>query len=189
MNDPTTPRRLLVVCTANVCRSPVAERLLERHLGAAGFAVEVASAGTRGGRLPVHEDTMRAARDVDLDLHGHVSRQVDPAMISTEGADLVITMTRGHLRDVVGLLPDAWPRSFTLKEIVRRSLDVPAAVTDLPDWVRAAGAGRRAADLMVPSDDDDLADPYGGPYRGHVQMVHEVDELTRRLARLLPPPR
>lgn len=181
-----TERRLLVVCTANVCRSPVAERLLRRHI--ADRCLVVSSAGTHGGRLDIHHDTIRAAREIDLDLGGHTSRRLTSALIDTDGADLVLTMTREHLREVVGLAPHAWPRSFTLKELTRRALDVPSSVTDFAEWVRLVGEGRRAADLMVASPDDDLDDPYGGPYRGHLDMVREVDVLTRRLATLLPSP-
>ncbi|MDJ0771445.1 MAG: hypothetical protein QNJ12_21850 [Ilumatobacter sp.] len=181
-----TEARILVVCTANVCRSPVVERLLARHLGPSFEDLRVTSAGTHGGRLAVHEHTVRAAREVDVDLTDHASRLLTEPMIVEEGADLVVTMTREHLRDVVGQVPDAWPRSFTLKELVRRALDVPIGVDGFDAWVRAASDGRRAADLMVPSADDDLSDPYGGPFAGHVAMVGEVDRLVRRLAQLVP---
>ena len=177
---------MLVVCTANVCRSPVAERMLQRRFDERGSDIAVTSAGTHGGRNRVHEDTVRAARELDVDLRHHESRLLTADLIRTDGADLIITMTREHLRSVVGIDPGAWPRSFTLKELARRGLNVPVSVDDLGEWVRLAGDGRRAADMMNPSSDDDLDDPYGGPYQGHVQMVHEVDALVGRIAQLLP---
>ncbi len=180
--------RILVVCTANVCRSPVAERLLRRYLVEFDKPGSVVSAGTHGGRLPIHDDTTRAARAVDLDLGGHRSRMLTQDLIDTDGADLVITMTREHLRTVVGIQADAWPRAFTLKELARRGLDVSASVTDISEWTAIASRGRRASDLMSADPLDDLSDPYGGSYRGHVDMIAEVDALTRRIARLLPSP-
>lgn len=169
--------RILAVCTANVCRSPVAERLLARHLSGCGIDAAVRSAGVRGGRLPVHADTALAARELDLDLRDHRSRLLTPELITDEGTDLVIGMTREHLREIVAMDPDAWPRTFTLKELARRSSEVPS-VASMGEWIAAAAAGRRASDLMTPSPDDDLDDPYGAPIRRQVEMMREVNALT-----------
>lgn len=177
---------MLVVCTANVCRSPVAERLIARHLDRAGHPARVRSAGTHGGRLPVHEHTVMAARDLDVDLRDHRSRALSAALLDDDGADLVITMTREHLRNVAVLDRAAWSRSFTLKELVRCGNDVPLSVDDLSEWISLAGAGRRAADMMSDSQLDDLDDPYGGPVGEHRAMVAEVDSLAERFAALLP---
>lgn len=179
--------RVLAVCTANICRSPVVEQLLTRHLSAQGASVVVRSAGTQGGRLTVHDDTLKAAARASLDLSGHESRPVSRALVMEEGSDLVLAMTREHLRSVVAMEPSAWPRSFTLKEIVRRGSAVgPRDVGESLDaWFRRAADGRRAADLMQPDPMDDLIDPYGGPPKGHIVMVEEVDHLTATLARLI----
>lgn len=181
-HDEARPLRVLVVCTANICRSPVAERLIERHLQAIGLPVVVRSAGTHGGRLPVHENTMRAARDLDVDLSDHRSRALTRPLVVDDGSDLVVTMTRDHLRHVAALEPTAWPRSFTLKELVRRANGVPRAVDDLSEWIASAGAGRRAADMIHASPLDDLDDPYGRPLGDHRKMVADVDGLARSLA-------
>jgi protein-tyrosine phosphatase len=183
------PLRILVVCTANICRSPVAERLLGRHLTQRGAAVEVRSAGTSGGHLDVHRDTLAAANRVSIDMSDHVSRAVNRTRLVEDGADLVLAMTREHLRSVVALEPSVWPRSFTLKELVRRgSVSGPRGTTEtLDEWYRRVAQGRRAADLMRPDPLDDLADPYGGPASGHVVMVDDIDRLTAQLARLMMP--
>lgn len=184
--------RILVVCTANICRSPVAERLLHRHLTAAGHTATVRSAGTDGGRLDVHRDTLTAAADLGIDLGDHTSRRLTRQLVIDDGSDLVITMSREHLRSVVAIEPAAWPRTFTLKELTRRALDTaPDASVGMPadtiaGWLAAVGTGRRAAELMRPDPADDLDDPYGGPSSGHTQMAHDVDRLTARLAHLLP---
>jgi len=187
----TAGPNILVVCTANVCRSPVAQRLLARRFEEHGIEATVHSAGTRGGRNKVHEDTVLAARRVDLDVRDHESRLLTPDLIRTDGADLVIGMTREHLREIVAMEPTAWPHAFTLKELARRLMVVPPR-GDFAALVSAAGEGRRAADLMVPSPHDDLADPYGGPARGHVDMVAEIrdstEQIVRRLSQTTSPP-
>lgn len=186
MNQSGEPWRILVVCTANVCRSPVVQRLLQRRLDEAGLPAVVTSAGTRGGRLDPHHDTVRAAATRGVDLGGHLSRPLTGDIIRHDGADLVIAMTREHLRAVIGVESAAWPRTFTLKELARRGLSTPLGAVGLGEWLAAAGEGRRAAGLMGPSVDDDIGDPYGGPYGEHLAMVDEVDDLVTRLVRLLP---
>lgn len=179
------PLRILVVCTANVCRSPVAERLLARQLVEHHRPAIVASAGTHGGQHEVHPHTVDAAGAVGLDLSDHRSRAVDAPMLAGEGADLVLTMEREHLRHIVALDPSVWPRAFTLREAVRRASQLGPAGDSFHEWRSQLGAGRRAADLLRPDPADDVADPYGGPAAGHASMVTDLDQLTATLARLL----
>ena len=193
--DPVT-LRILTVCTANVCRSPVVERLLSRHLESAGWSVQVRSAGVSGGRLGVHRDTLAAAAEVGVDLSDHSSRRLTAGLLTEEGADLVVTSTREHLREVVALDPGAWPRTFTLRELVRRADHLSGMtgasgmtdVTNFATWRAALGQGRRAADLMRPDPADDLDDPYGAPARHHLAMVRDVEVLSARIAHLVPRP-
>ena len=177
--------RVLVVCTANVCRSPVAAALLERHLRRRGMPAAVRSAGTRGGVRPVHPDTVAAADALAVDLRHHRSRPLEHRMLADEGADLVVGMTRGHLREVVALDADAWHRTFTLKELARRTTDMTIPAGGVAEMIALAAAGRTAADLLGSAADDDLADPYGSPAHEHVAMVAEVDRLTAMVAAAL----
>src|SRR4029079_2442522 len=85
---------------------------------------------------------------------------------------------------VVGLDQTIWPRTFTLKELVRRAAAMPPAQQGerVTGWLHRVAEGRRAADLMTPSPVDDIADPYGRPLRDHVAMVaalsREIDALV-----------
>lgn len=119
-----------------------------RHLGARGYQVIAESAGIHGGELGVHEHTVRAASDLQVDLGGHTSRLVTAQPVTAEGADLVITMTRQHLRHVIELAPEAWPRASTLKELARRSINLTFYLADFASWRTAGADGRRSADLM-----------------------------------------
>lgn len=173
-------RHLLVVCTANVCRSPVAERLLARALADEAGADEerwvVTSAGTGRYQASVDRSTVEAAADVGVDMSAHVPRQIDRTVLAADGADLVLTMEREHLRAVVDLDPAAWRRTFTLKELTRRALELPPANhdEDFAAWLVRLGADRKASSMMRPDPADDVADPYGRPKREHVAMVAEV---------------
>jgi protein-tyrosine phosphatase len=180
-------RQVLVVCTANLCRSPVAAALLARQLEGMvdvdGRRWTVASAGTTSHRADADPDTVAAASAVGLELGEHRARVLGAADV--DGADLILTMTREHLRHVVAGSPGAWPKTFTLRELLRRAATMePAATTDA--WLAGAVAGRRAADLVHASADDDVADPYRRGRAANDATVRELAALTAELVRLGP---
>ncbi|MGE0309365.1 MAG: hypothetical protein AB7N61_20300 [Acidimicrobiia bacterium] len=179
------PLRILVVCTANICRSPVVAMSLARALATRGHDVIVSSAGTHGGLLEVPVDTLRAAAEVGLQLTDHRSRGLTRQTIAEDGADLIVTMTREQLRAVVGLDPGAWKRTFTLKELARRGMDA-VGEPDVTKWMAAAAAGRKPSDMIAAAEVDDLADPYGCSFAEHRQMVAAVEMLTRQIAQMVP---
>jgi len=182
-----TTRLALVVCTANVCRSPVAERALRRRLGGLrdvdGASWRVVSAGTAEVRAEVDKATRAAAVEVGLDVDDHIRRRVDRQLLQTEPPDLVLTMTRQHLRTVVGLDPTFWPRTFTVKELARRARELSARhPPSVQVWLADVHRGRRSSDLIRPDENDDVADPYGGTRDDYRRMIDEVvravDELV-----------
>ena len=189
MNVPTAPRRrVLVVCTANVCRSPVAERALEREWAANDVPAAVRSAGTSGGRLGVHRYTIEAAGFARIDLTDHRSRRLDAEMITADGADLIIAMAHTHLLSAIELDPTCWRRAFTLRELARRTEALADPPADWDTWLTACGEGRDQQALLNPDLLDDLPDPYGHPADAHILMVQEVTILARTIAAAVPPP-
>jgi protein-tyrosine-phosphatase len=180
-------RQVLVVCTANLCRSPVAAALLARELDGLvdvdGRRWTVASAGTTAHRAIADPDTTAAAASMGVDVSEHRSRVVGTADI--DRADLILTMTREHLRHLVTESPGAWPKTFTLRELLRRASALPPAESTAA-WLAAAGAGRRAADPMPACTDDDVADPYRRGRAANEAMVRELAALTAELVRSGP---
>lgn len=181
-------RHVLVVCSANQCRSPMGAALLRRELHRRDPEVVVASAGVlaRDGS-PATAGTVKAARDFGIDLQGHRSQAATRDVIV--GADLVLGMERMHVREVVVLDPRAFGRSFTLKEIVRRGEEhgPRGAGESQAQWLAAVHQGRRPASLLGASPDDDVADPTNDLGVDHDSMVDEVDDLVLRLVDLLWP--
>jgi len=109
--------RLLLVCTGNTCRSPMAaataRKMLADQLGCrveelGDRGIEVASAGTAGGfgGASSHATTVMARRG--LDLSGHVSTALKPEMIRQ--ADYIYVMTRSHRDTALNLVPSAKDR-------------------------------------------------------------------------------
>lgn len=87
---------VLLVCTGNTCRSPLAEALLRKKLLERGVdGVEVGSAGTGAwDGAPASEGAYLVALEHGLDLSAHRARLLTRDLVST--ADLVLTMARHH---------------------------------------------------------------------------------------------
>lgn len=86
-------KRILVVCTGNICRSPIAEGLLKARL--AGRGIEVYSAGI--GALAGHaadEHAQAVMRDHGHDISAHRAQQATQALLA--GAELVLAMDQTH---------------------------------------------------------------------------------------------
>jgi protein-tyrosine phosphatase len=176
---------VLIVCTANVCRSPVAAVMLRRQLERLGVAASVRSAGflEAGHRCPPEVVEELARRGLAIGDHASTVLNLD----LIDGADLILGMERRHVRDVILSAPDAAARTFTLKELVRRGeqLTEPRAGVPLNTWLEDVAAGRGPSDLVGQARADDTVDPFGGSRRAYRETVTEIDDLSTRLARLL----
>lgn len=178
---------ILVVCTGNVCRSPIAEGSLRVALRArlGSSAPDVASAGTAGWEGWVADPgSVEAAAELGIDLSGHRARGLDPREVSA--AALTVTMSRSQRAQVAGLVPEAAARTFTLKEFVRLLEALPPDEGDgddparLPALVRRADALRRQGSEGDPLDED-VADPLGMPLASFRAIAREIDAWCRRL--------
>jgi protein-tyrosine phosphatase len=86
---------VLVVCVGNICRSPLAERLLRQALP----ELEVSSAGINAlvGK-PADKTASKVAAAHGLSLHGHRARQFTPEIGTAH--DLILVMEPGHKREI-----------------------------------------------------------------------------------------
>jgi protein-tyrosine phosphatase len=163
--DPSQPYRICVVCLGNICRSPMAERVLAAQLDRAGLAgrVIVDSAGTGDwhvGQPMDHRARAELARR-GHDGSGHEARQLHPDWVGDY--DLLLAMDRSNLAGVAELAagqPDLAGRVMLL-----RAFD-PAA---------AGGA--------------EVPDPYYGSADDYAEVFDLVDAaakgLVSRLSELL----
>lgn len=188
LDSPSGPMaRILVVCTGNVCRSPVAEGFLRSALqGRFGDeAPLVASAGTAGWEgEPAMRETVLAAAERGVEISGHIARRLLKEHI--EASDLVIAMAGEHRDTVTGSMPEAAARTFTLKELVRLLEGLTAneqgsePAGTLVRRIVGADALRRAGFPGNPGDED-IADPLGLPLESYRAVAWELDEWCRRL--------
>lgn len=95
-----SPASVLFVCTANTCRSPMAEGMLRKLAAEAGLVdLAVASAGTRAASgSPADPRAIAAVQSLGIDLSRHTSRRFDPADL--DRFDLVLAMERRHIAEI-----------------------------------------------------------------------------------------
>ena len=188
------PFVVLVVCSGNICRSPMAEVLLQRDLVAVGVPGRVASAGTLGLVRPVDPFAVDAVRRFGLDLSGRTSRPLTASDVNR--SHLVLGLAREHVREVALISPPALSRTFTLKEFVRRAESFGLRRPDTPvaTWLDELVRGRANTASLGASDDDDVEDPVGEPQPVFDRVAGEIAVLCRSAAGALagrsqqPPP-
>jgi low molecular weight protein-tyrosine phosphatase len=195
------PFVVLHVCMGNICRSPMAERLLahevRERIGDRGPDFVLSESAGTGGWHAGEAMNPPAAKELRrrgaLDT-GFRARKVLGAHLDT--ADLILTATAEQLDYVAGLRPDAMDRAFVLGEFERlvRQVDtaeLPAA-DGTPAGVHARGvalvrAVNAARDGAEPQPGDDLDDPWGRDEAFFSSTADEIADAVDALADALLP--
>jgi protein-tyrosine phosphatase len=184
--------RVLVVCTANVCRSPLAAELLHEALPQARVESAGVRAMTDSPMCEVSASVLPSGHRPE-----HAARQLTPELVA--GADLVITMEREQRSAAVRLAPGSQAKVFTLREaaalaegLVDRGTPVPQ---DAAGLARAMHATRGLVALPVaeppkrhwwsrpvePEDPLTIVDGHGQDEPEHLAAAHQVADTTQRL--------
>lgn len=145
-------RSVLFVCTGNLCRSPMAEYLLqERFKQLKQEDIVVESAGTIAG------DGNRAAQEAvetmaafGIDMSAHRARRLTGGMI--DAADLVIVMEKYHYNSVVDLRPEAAEKTFMMGK------------------------------FLDGDEEMEIPDPYGGSREGFIKALEMLKAASFNIA-------
>ncbi|WP_372498040.1 arsenate reductase/protein-tyrosine-phosphatase family protein [Sinomonas terrae] len=179
---------VLMICSGNLCRSPIAEQLLRTRT--IGYPLRVCSAGViaeEGAAMP--KEAAAVSRMYGGEPDGH------RAQLLTEGhlrsADLVLTAARSHRRSVVQILPSMSRRTFTINEFARLIAAVPLSELSRPsDPARLVEAARALRGFVPPPEneyDDDLEDPYRQPFEVYEMVGSRIQQQIGVIAERLWP--
>ena len=109
--------KILIVCTANICRSPTGEVILKNLVtqDALDKFIHISSAGILGIEgEPASDFTISVAQENGLNLESHRSQGITPDMMKE--SDLILCMTLDHSEKLKNLYPDQADKIYPLKE-------------------------------------------------------------------------
>lgn len=153
--------KILFVCTANICRSPMAEGVFRSLVGRAGMdaAFTIDSAGILHGHVGEAPSRLavRTAARRGYNIGGLRARQISAPDI--ERFDLIVTMTRRHLDGLCSIAPPG----LTHRLYLLTAFGPPTGTVDIPD-------------------------PYGGPARDYERALDLIEAGCRGLLKTLMPP-
>jgi len=139
-------KTLLLVCTGNTCRSPMAEALTRRALAdTSGWRVVSAGLGAVNGH-PASPYAIKAMRSLGLDISGHRSQMVTSRLVRE--ADYIFGLTHGHVDGLIYLYPEAAEKIFVLREF----------------------------DDTLHAFDKDISDPIGGSLEGYLACRDQIEQ-------------
>jgi protein-tyrosine-phosphatase len=105
-------RRVLFVCTGNICRSPMAEAIARARAGSCSSVVFESAGIYALDGAPATGHAVRAASEAGADASGHEARSLTPEIVAA--ADEIYAMTADHRSAVVRLAPGAAGRVLLL---------------------------------------------------------------------------
>src|SRR5438552_7771211 len=139
-------KTILIVCTGNVCRSPMAEGILRQALeGRGDYHVISAGLGAMEGQPP-SPYAVQAVRELGIDISNQRSRMLTPDLV--QQADFIFGMTHSHIDTVILLYPHAAEKTFLLREF------------------------DETLDLF----EKDISDPIGGSYDIYLNCRDQIEE-------------
>jgi len=181
-SDTKESLRVLFVCTANVCRSPMAAGFLvaeaQRH---SVDSIRVGSAGQMEGGQPADPHVVDILANHGIDLSRKRSRQLN--LVTAVSSDLILTMTTRHTRHVVSQFPEAASRTFAMKDFVQ-TVRRRRQGTPISEWIATTNANK--ADMsryLADGSGLDIPDPIGEPRAVFVNLADEMIEMVAWIAR------
>lgn len=143
-------KRILFVCTVNVCRSPMAKAFFDQSLsskaGSTALVVTDSAGTTTFDGYYAASGAQKVMRNYGLDLHNHRSKVLTEEMLET--ADIVFVMEKWHKHVIVSEYPQAESKIHLLTEYVGRTGDI-LDPTSGDDSVRACAEELRHLTSLV----------------------------------------
>jgi protein-tyrosine phosphatase len=148
-----TPMKILMVCLGNICRSPLAEGILQQKVTAAGLNWVIESAGTNGYHIgePPHRLSQKVALQHDIDISRQRAR--DFVKEDFERYDKIYAMAADVVDD--------------MQRIAGKKFD--AGKTDL------------LLNELYPGQQRDVPDPWYGPEPGYHEVFELIDKACNRI--------
>ncbi|MEM7387297.1 MAG: ribose 5-phosphate isomerase B, partial [Verrucomicrobiota bacterium] len=143
-------KKILFVCTGNICRSPMAEALFRDLTKEREGEFEISSAGvaTFDGQMP-SEHCLEALEERGIDASGQRSQSLSEKLVAEQ--DFIFTMTQGHLHALTSIFPSADDKSYLVCEFSEHNGVIGADVPDpIGQGLSAYKATRATLETALP---------------------------------------
>jgi protein-tyrosine phosphatase len=181
---------VLVVCTGNICRSPLAEQILQDMTKGSGLDVSVTSAGTFAEvGNPMHPNSARTMLELGYQPKDHVARQLTPALL--DNVHLVLSATEEHRSRVAQTNPAAIKKSFTIAEFARVAAFLNSEPESIDGQVIAEAktphqkielAARYRGYAPPAAGSEDIDDPWGSDYAEYQRVARQMQKLLGEIS-------
>lgn len=165
-------RRILFVCTANICRSPTAEYLARDRFGNDRFHTRSAGFLQSDHAVPKEIKSLLVQRKVDIS--GHRSYKIDVDTI--RASDLIVTMEARHVLEITLLDRAALAKTLPLKEAAKL-VNGSQTIEDFLTQINA----ERDPQSYLGGHAFDVSDPYKKRMKAYERAVEEIDDLVTRV--------
>ncbi|GAA2162793.1 MULTISPECIES: arsenate reductase/protein-tyrosine-phosphatase family protein [Glycomyces] len=180
----TSPFTVLHVCTGNICRSPMSERILA---GLTGEDVYNHGAGIsayhEGENMQNNAMTELESRGYDPD--GHRARHLLREHV--EASDLILVATIGHLDYIAERFPEAVAKTFLVRSFGPMAADLADSLPDGDTAVRGKALVDAADARRGGYDELDLADPWGMSQTVYAKIADQLETALKPVASALEP--
>ncbi|MFM8927733.1 MAG: hypothetical protein ACKOFA_06005 [Rhodoluna sp.] len=191
MASTTSNTKIVFVCTGNICRSPMAEQMLEDLAKKHKLPLVVTSAGVAAMTGdPMTKESQEAMVQRGYKPTAHKAKDLTQKLLTD--ADLVITMTLEHRSEIARLLPRAGKYSFSIDEFARLTSflstdpEFSEEFQKKPRETRDAYLKRAIEQAillrgMVPTGEDpkDVMDPYGESLEVYSEVAQQIDDMLK----------
>ena len=171
--------QILVVCTANVVRSPFTAAVLTRATEGKWQVKSAGLAAADGEKVP--QPVLQDVRRYVVELSKHRSRRL--TMDDVRRSTVILGMTEAHRDALQTMLPSATPRTFTMPEFVRLAEATPRLSEFDGELSRfVAAAHQRRPKVVAGPLPEDVADPLGKSAAQMRECIDQLADLVHRLA-------
>jgi protein-tyrosine-phosphatase len=177
---------ILLICTGNTCRSPMAEGMLKKLVQQHAMNIEVRSAGIFAyDHSPISQHAQKILDEKNIhDVI--VSKSLKKEDI--HWSNYIFTMTVQHKRWIIEHFPEALERTFTLKEFTEDCLDTKHLIAQINELIleqqlKKSLSGQIDTEIhkktyelssLIPS--SDITDPYGGTLEDYRKTANEIEK-------------
>ncbi|MCH7231425.1 phosphotyrosine protein phosphatase [Glycomyces sp. L485] len=175
----SAPFSVLHVCTGNICRSPMSERILDGLTGDDVFNHGAGISSFHDGD-PMQANSARELDERGFESDGHRARHIEREHV--ESSDLILVATVGHLDYIADRFPESVDKTFLVRQFGAIAAATAAELPDGDAVTRGKALVATAAKRRGDYSETDLSDPWGLGRAVYSQIADQLEDALEPVA-------